>query len=71
MQPHYFAAPLMERAPINGRLPMTVYEWLHTPIGLRNSSAPNEPNAYILMENTGHIIPVVITTLDNIQRKAS
>jgi hypothetical protein len=65
----YFEAPLLERAPIKGRLPMTNYEWLHTPVGLRNSSAAYAPNAYVMMENTGQIIPVVITDVGNIRKR--
>lgn len=65
----YYEATLLERAPINGRLPMTEYEWLHTPIGLRNTSASFTPNAFVMLENTGQIIPVVITDVGNIRKR--
>lgn len=65
----YHPAPLSQRMPIQGRIPMTSYEWLHTPLGYRNSSQVDEPNPFILLtENTGTtIIPVVIVGADQIK----
>lgn len=68
----YHPAPLRDRMPIEGRIPMTTYEWLHTPIGLRNSRQADEPNPFLLLsENTGDsIIPVVIVEASQIKVQA-
>lgn len=65
----YHTAPLSQRLPINGCVPMTPYEWWHTPPGMRNCDDYVNVRPYILLtENIeSRIVPVIITEAGNIQ----
>jgi len=63
---YYHPAPLSHRVPVEGRIPMTLDEWLNTPTTVRSSGTQN-PFIY-MVENTGAtIMPVLITTASQIQ----
>ncbi|CAB4136977.1 hypothetical protein UFOVP315_23 [uncultured Caudovirales phage] len=63
----YHPAPLNARALINGRVPMTIYEWSHTEPDLRSSI--HNPHLLLLENITPTILPVIITTADQIQKR--
>lgn len=56
----YHPTPLQQRQPIDGRLPMTTYEWLHTPPHCRNSSDTTNPHILMVENTSTRIIPVLL-----------
>lgn len=62
----YHPSPLVERLPIQGRVPMTTYEWYRTPLECRSSGLANP--FLLMVENTGTtIVPVILTAASNIK----
>lgn len=63
----YHPAPLCQRVPLEGRVPMTTHEWLHTPTTHRSSGMQN-PFLY-MQEVTGNhtIVPVVLVEAEAIR----
>lgn len=62
----YHPSPLAQRMPVEGRIPMTLHEWLDTPTTIRSTGCQN-PFIYMTENGTSTIMPVLITTAGEIQ----